>query len=267
MEKKSKLYQILGVLGIVLIIATYFMPIWWVALQSHQYPKSMYPKGIRINFKFNGVYNGCEGVREREELAMDSEGAECLVEMNAINHFIGMYHITQGLNRDENREYPIYYVFDTKRDAEGVEIISKETGKPIEVDVTPGFLKFLDQLMINSPYIFGIFAILAAFFVFTPKKLNALFAIIPALTPFYFLIMYIIGLYWYGHNLSMHGGGAFEGIKDFMPTVFGEGKVAQFTTQSYPYYGFLVAFLAFVSMILSLLLKRKSLATSPEEAS
>lgn len=260
MEKKNKLYQLLGVLGIVLIIATYFMPIWWVALQSRQYPKSMYPKGIRINFKFNGVYNGCEGVREREELAMDSEGAECLVEMNAINHFIGMYHITQGLNGDKSREYPIYYVFDTKKDANGKEIIDAETGKPIEVDVTPGFLKFLDQLMINSPYLFGLFAVLAVFFIFTPKKLNAVSAIIPALLPFYFLIMYIIGLYWYGHNLSMHGGGAFEGIKAFMPTVFGEGKVAQFTTQSYPYYGFLVALLAFASMTMSLLLKRKALS-------
>ena len=257
----------LGVLGIALIISSYFMPIWWVALQSRQYPKSMYPAGIRINFKFNGVYNGCEGVREREELAMDSEGAECLVEMNAINHFIGMYHITQGLNRDESREYPIYYVFDTKKDADGKEIVDEKTGKPVEIDVTPGFLKFLDTLMINSPYLFGLFVVLAALFVFSPKKLNALFAIIPALLPFYFLIMYIIGLYWYGHNLSMHGGGAFEGIKAFMPTVFGEGKVAQFTTQSYPYYGFLVAFLAFVSMTLSFLLKRKALATKPENAS
>ena len=259
MEKKNKLYQILAVFGVVLIIATYFMPIWWVALQSRQYPKSMYPAGIRINFKFNGVYNGCAGVREREELAMDSEGAECLVEMNAINHFIGMYHITQGLNRDKSRKVPIYYVFDTKKDAEGKEIIDEKTGKPIEVDVTPGFLKFLDQLMINSPYLFGVFVLLVLFFAFTPKKLNAIFAIIPSLIPFYFLIMYMVGLYWYGHNLGLHGGGAFEGINDFMPTVFGEGKVAQFTTQSYPYYGFLVAFMAFVSLILAVLLKRKEL--------
>jgi len=259
MEKKNKLYKILGVFGIVLIIATYFMPIWWVALQSHQYPKSMYPNGIRINFKFTGVYNGCEGQREREELAYNQEGAECLVEMNAINHYIGMYAITQGQNRDKNREYPGYYVFDTKKNDAGEEIIDQETGKPIAVDVTPGFLKFLDQLMISSPSIFGLFVLLALYFVFTPKKLNAVFAIIPSLVPFYFLIMYIIGLYWYGHNLGLHGGGAFEGIKAFMPTVFGEGKVAQFTTVSYPYFGFLVAFLVFVSLILALLLKRKGL--------
>jgi len=258
MKKKSNLYKILALLGATLIVITYFMPVWWVALQSHQYPKSMYPAGIRINFKFNGVYNGCEGVREREELAMN-EGAECLVEMNAINHYIGMYAITQGLNRDKNKEYPGYYVFDTKKNAAGEEILDEETGKPIPIDVTPGFLKFLDQLMINSPYIFVLFVLLTLYFAFTPKKLNGVFAIVPALTPFYFLIMYMVGLYWYGHNLGLHGGGAFEGINDFMPTVFGEGKVAQFTTVSYPYFGFLMAVLAFVSLVLATLLKRKEL--------
>ncbi len=258
MKNKIKLYQILGILGIALIIATYFMPVWWVALQSRQYPKSMYPSGIRIDFRFSGVYNGCEGVREREELAMN-EGAECLVEMIAINHFIGMYAITQGRNRDKDLEFPGYYVFDTKKNEAGEEILNTETGKPIAIDVTPFFLKFLDQLMINSPYLFVLFVLLALYFIFTPKKLNAVFAIIPSLVPFYFLIMYMIGLYWYGHNLGLHGGGAFEGINDFMPTVFGEGKVAQFTTVSYPYFGFLAASLAFASLLLAMLFKKKEL--------
>ncbi len=57
----------------------------------------------------------------------------------------------------------------------------------------------------------------------------------------------------------MHGGGAFAGIKPFMPTVFGEGKVAQFTTESYPRLGFLYAMGAFASLIFAWLLKRKDL--------
>jgi len=129
---KSKLYIVFAVIGILLIAATYFAPIWGVALQSIQYPKSMYPKGIRIDFKYNGVYNGCEGVKEREELATN-EGAECLVEMNAINHFIGMYHIVQGLNRDESRKYPIYYVFNVEKDAEGNDAYDPATGKKIKL--------------------------------------------------------------------------------------------------------------------------------------
>jgi len=249
---KFKSYYIFSILGIILIGATYFTPIWGVALQSIQYPKSMYPEGIRVDFKYNGVYNGCEGIKEREELATNA-GADCLMEMNAINHFIGMYHIVQGLNMDNTSDVPIYYVFDTKQDAEGNEI---------KVDVTPKALKFLDFVMTNSPYFFVIFALLAFYFMLTPKKLNSVFAFIPALVPFYFLLFYIGYLYWYGHNLSMHGGGAFAGIKPFMPTVFGEGKVAQFTTESYPYYGFFLSMGAFASLIFAWLLKRVDIKKS-----
>lgn len=258
-------YKLFAGIAIVLMIAGYFLPIWWVALQSIQYPESMYPDGIRIEFKYNGVYNGCEGQQEREELATSQAGADCLVEMNAINHFIGMYRITQGRNRDASREYPVYYVFDTQKDADGNDIIDPETGKPVKVDVTPGFLKFLDGLMIYSPYLFLVLILLTLVFIFTPKRVNAFFAIVPSLLPFYFLIMYIIGLYWYGHHLGLHGGGAFEGIKEFMPTVFGEGKVAQFTTMSYPYPGFFVVLLVFFLLIFAILQKRKAIKTEAEK--
>jgi len=256
---KNNSYRIFAGLAAILIIVVYFLPVWWVALQSIQYPKSMYPNGIRINFKYNGVYNGCEGMKEREELAADQEGANCLVEMNAINHFIGMYHIVQGMNRNTDREYPVYYVFDTKKDQNGEEILDPETFKPIEVNVTPKALIILDTIMHASPYIFAIFVIMVLAFMFTRKKVYGWLAIIPGLVPFYFLIVYTYYLHWYGHHLSMHGGGAFRGIKPFMPTVFGEGKVAQFTTSSYPYYGFFVALLVFVLLIIAVLLKKKSL--------
>ncbi|OQY29478.1 MAG: hypothetical protein B6244_03635 [Candidatus Cloacimonetes bacterium 4572_55] len=258
-EKKIKLYRILTGLAFALIILAYFLPVWWTALQSHQYPKSMYPKGIRINFKFSGVYNGCEGVQEREELASNQAGSDCLAEMNAINHYIGMYKITQGRNTDPEREYPVYYVFDVERDADGNTIIDPDTAKPKKINVTPGYLKFLDSMLVWSPYLLGLLAVMILYFLFTPKRLNAIFAIIPALLPGYFLSLYIASLYWYGHNLSLHGGGAFEGIKPFMPTVFGEGKVAQFTTQSYPYIGFFVIVAVAILLFLSVLIKKKTI--------
>jgi hypothetical protein len=53
----------------------------------------------------------------------------------------------------------------------------------------------------------------------------------------------------------MHAWGAFK-IKPFTPTVFGDGKVAQFTTHSYPTWGFwvligisLLSLLALISRI------------------
>jgi cell division protein FtsX len=42
-----------------------------------------------------------------------------------------------------------------------------------------------------------------------------------------------------------------------MPTVFGEGKVAQFTTMSYPYSGFFVGLLGFILLILAVNFKNK----------
>ncbi len=257
--KKSTTYQGLAGLAAILIIVVYFLPMWHVALQSIQYPKSMYPRGIRIDFKFNGVYNGCKGEKERSELAQGQEGANCLREMNAINHFIGMYHIVPGVNEDRTRPFPIYYVFDTQKNAKGEEIIDPKTNEPIRVNVTPKPLMVLDAIMHASPYIFVFFVVLVLLFMFTPKRKCVVPALISALLPFYFLGVYIYYLYWYGHHLSMHGGGAFRGIKPFMPTVFGEGKVAQFTTQSYPYFGFILALLVTALLVVAIIVKKNNL--------
>ncbi len=261
-KNTPKTYLIPAVLGLIALITVYFLPMWWVALQSHQYPKSMYPKGIRIEFKYNGVYNGCKGVQEREEITTN-EGAECLVEMNAINHYIGMYPIVQGANtranmnppEGSNKIYPEYYVFNTKKDANGVEIIDEKTQKAIEVDVTPQYLKTLDWILRNSIYIFVVFVIMLIVFVVVSKRVLRAFAIIPALIPVYFIGLFAYSMYWYGHHLGLHGGGAFSGIKPFMPTIFGHGKVAQFETVSYPYYGFFVAVLTMILILLAMVLK------------
>ncbi|NPA45929.1 MAG: hypothetical protein GXO24_01805 [Chlorobi bacterium] len=250
---KSKfgiLYLLTGIIGLALIIMTYFMPMWWVALQSHQYPKSMYPKGIRIEFKYDGVYNGCEGVREREELAMDA-GADCLIEMNKINHFIGMYPIVQGVNDvDElgnHVPYPVY------------------AGDKIPPEEIPGALKMLDKIMRSAKYIFVLFFIFGLLFL-VPKKSTNILGIITALAPIFFLAIYIYYLWWYGHHLGLHGGGAFSGIKPFMPTVFGEGKVAQFTTESYPDKGFFIGLAGMLLMFISLAFKNKYIKESQTES-
>jgi hypothetical protein len=68
----------------------------------------------------------------------------------------------------------------------------------------------------------------------------------PMALPVIFLIFYSAWLSWYGHNMNSMG--AFT-LKPFMPTVFGQGKVAQFTTNSYPHIGF---FLMLISSALLL---------------
>lgn len=78
-----------------------------------------------------------------------------------------------------------------------------------------------------------------------------LLVLVPMGLPLFFLIDYSAWLWWYGHTLNDMG--AFS-VKPFMPTVFGDGKVAQFTTHSYPYTGFgLMVLLSLVLAVASLL--------------
>lgn len=64
-----------------------------------------------------------------------------------------------------------------------------------------------------------------------------LLVLIPMMLPVFFVIDYAAWLWYFGHNLNHMG--AFT-VKPFMPTVFGQGKVAQFSTHSYPYTGYFI---------------------------
>lgn len=79
---------------------------------------------------------------------------------------------------------------------------------------------------------------------------------VPALLPLFFVIEYAGWLWFFGHN--MHPWGAFT-VKPFMPTLFGEGKVAQFSTYSYPYWGYGLLMITFACLAVALLLRRKQL--------
>lgn len=89
------------------------------------------------------------------------------------------------------------------------------------------------------------------------RPLYWLLILIPMALPLFFLIDYSAWLWWYGHNLNDMG--AFT-VKPFMPTVFGDGKVAQFSTHSYPSWGFGLMLLASVALALAALMRRKQLA-------
>ena len=109
------------------------------------------------------------------------------------------------------------------------------------------------QLAINVVFVGLIGAM--ALLVFGARKngglLYWLLVIVPMALPVFFIIDYSAWLWWYGHTLNDMG--AFS-VKPFMPTVFGDGKVAQFTTHSYPYIGFgLMVVLSVVLAVASLL--------------
>lgn len=81
-----------------------------------------------------------------------------------------------------------------------------------------------------------------------------LLVVVPMALPVFFVIEYAGWLWWYGHNLNAMG--AFT-VKPFMPTVFGDGKVAQFTTHSYPHYGFGLMLLLSALLIVAAVLRRR----------
>lgn len=81
-----------------------------------------------------------------------------------------------------------------------------------------------------------------------------LLVLVPLALPLFFLIDYSAWLWWYGHTLNDMG--AFS-VKPFMPTVFGNGKVAQFTTHSYPDTGFFLMLLLFFVLSAAALIRRK----------
>lgn len=112
---------------------------------------------------------------------------------------------------------------------------------------------------ILAPYALIFTALMIALFIIYQNKIFSFFMLIPAVLPIVFLALYSYWLYWFGHN--MHDFGAFT-IKPFMPTVFGDGKVAQFVTHSYPTTGFWILLAISFFAILSLLSRRKALKVS-----
>jgi len=106
-----------------------------------------------------------------------------------------------------------------------------------------------------APYALVFVALIFVFFILYNNKITNLLMLIPIVLPLVFIGFYAYWLYWFGHH--MHDWGAFK-IKPFMPTVFGDGKVAQFTTHSYPTIGFWVLVAISILSILALISRKKA---------
>ena len=114
----------------------------------------------------------------------------------------------------------------------------------------------------------GIYALLLlslvfVYFIAYNKRIFNLFMLVPVSIPVLFLADYAYWLYWFGHNL--HNWGAFN-IKPFMPTVFGDGKVAQFITHSYPTTGFFVLLAIALFSLLAIMAKKKAMEATEAES-
>lgn len=90
-----------------------------------------------------------------------------------------------------------------------------------------------------------------------------LLVLVPMALPIGFLAEYAGWLWWYGHSLNAMG--AFT-LKPFMPTVFGDGKVAQFTTHSYPAIGFGLMVASGFVLLLAALIRFKQVRLAGDAA-
>jgi len=151
---------------------------------------------------------------------------------------------------------PVYYHFDGF------------SGDVFEMETINHFIG-MDPMKRGAPYLRAaapyalifVALVFVLFIIYKSKILNTLM-LIPLFLPVIFIGFYSYWLYWFGHH--MHSWGAFK-IKPFMPTVFGDGKVAQFTTHSYPTIGFWVLVAISVLSLLAIISRKKAMKQESEK--
>ena len=235
----------------------------------------------------------------KKDVNKGAQGLDCVHEMNTINHYVGMFPIASGAPVEKPLAKFFFGFFGAmilafmvpegmrrqrvlalaagfagvaawmlvdqyalgKLDAHVAHYVN-ETGtffnEPDKIQAWGSTVRSISHIVI-----FGLIAVMAVVVagVAMLRNFSLLLALVPALLPVYFVITYAAWLWFFGHNL--HPWGAFT-VKPFMPTVFGEGKVAQFSTYSYPYWGYALLVLVFVCLMLALLLRRKQMREQEE---
>ncbi|WP_325330007.1 hypothetical protein [Sulfuricella sp.] len=312
-KNQNLLVRGLTLAALILLIVSYFTPIWWVSLTAPNYPKEAFPDGIRIHFHFNGVYNGCKPISSTSRLGKETlqadlgddladraaggptpESAEvglnCVHEMNTINHYVGMYPIDTGAPVEVPMSKFFFGFFAvmllgfmaTQRKQQlmilGAGFAAVTAWMVVDQLVLGHLNAFADHYYHEASTFFNQPEVLARWVanlqmatkatmaglvvamliimlgVWKIRQFSLLLALVPALLPLFFVLDYAGWLWFFGHN--MHPWGAFT-VKPFMPTVFGEGKVAQFSTYSYPYYGYAILLAASAALLPALLIRRK----------
>ncbi|MDP2752019.1 MAG: hypothetical protein Q8O31_05380 [Rhodocyclaceae bacterium] len=228
----------------------------------------------------------------KKHMDEDAEGLDCVHEMNTINHYVGMFPISTGapvekplakfffgffvvmlvgfMIREKSLRLAIMSTgfaavaawavidqFVMGHLASHVQTYMQEAGtffkEPDKIQVWGDNVTWISQAVIAG-LVAAMIVVVAGVALF--RGFELVLVLVPALLPVFFVIEYAAWLWFFGHN--MHPWGAFT-VKPFMPTVFGEGKVAQFSTYSYPYWGYGLLLIVFGCLMLALLLRRKQL--------
>jgi hypothetical protein len=242
--------------------------------------------------------SGAEGERYNPILNKDenvnkgAKGLDCVHEMNTINHYVGMYPIDTGapvevpLSKFFIGFFAVMLMgFLPARRKQRLMVLGAGFSAVAAWMVLDQFVlghlntfaehyyheastffnqpEVLDRWMANLKFgtklaVGGLIGAMLVVWLGTWKLRNfsLLLALVPALLPLFFVLDYAGWLWFFGHNL--HPWGAFT-VKPFMPTVFGEGKVAQFSTYSYPYYGYALLMLMALALMPAILMRKKQM--------
>lgn len=242
-----------------------------------------------------------DDLSQREQSVAPGEkqqvGLDCVHEMNTINHYVGMYPILTGSPVELRLSKFIFgflavmmlgfmavqrktriMVLSVGFAAVSVWMVADQLVlgnldkfAVVYHDAAATFFNQPDVLakwvanlkMATKAAIVGLIAamVVVVLGVWKVRGFTLLLVLVPALLPVFFVLDYAGWLWFFGHNL--HPWGAFT-VKPFMPTVFGEGKVAQFSTYSYPYYGYAMLLGTSVTSLLALLIRRKLMREQPD---
>lgn len=288
---------VLGFIAIALLYGIFFAPTWWVSLKAPQYPEAAFPDGIRIHFHVNGVFNGCTKIESEEKY--EEEALNCKHEMDAINHYVGMYPIAAGAPVERALSPFVFtllglmivafvcghskarlailiagclaisgWMYATLYTKGGLMLQSapyiQDTSTTMELELDeyqewsgremaqesymealgryfpnpqkdPGRIELMMKALDIAAGVLVAAMALLVVGVWRWRPFYWLLVVVPMALPIFFIIDYAGWLWWFGHTLNEMG--AFT-VKPFMPTVFGQGKVAQFSTHSYPNTGF-----------------------------
>jgi hypothetical protein len=235
---------------------------------------------------------------EKKNVDKGAEGLDCVHEMNTINHYVGMFPIATGAPVEKPLAKFFFGFFAvmllafavTKQKlrlailsagfaavaawaivdqyvlghlASHVADYVREAGtffkEPDKIKVWGDNVTLYTHIAIAFLVVAMLIVLLG---VWKIKSFQLLLAAVPGLLPVFFVIEYAGWLWFFGHN--MHPWGAFT-VKPFMPTVFGEGKVAQFSTYSYPYWGYALLLLMFAALAMAILLRRRQIREGTAE--
>ncbi|ADD67720.1 conserved hypothetical protein [Denitrovibrio acetiphilus DSM 12809] len=208
-------------------IPSYIAPVWDL-YQTGRYVSPYTPQGAEKDFK--------ELVKRRAEIGVPSVPV-WFVSLEAPNYpkeafpnGIPVYFHMDGYSGDVHEMNTINHF---------IGMYPMERGGRVE-------RIFLPYLLLFEVFLFLLFMTMK-------HRVVTVGMLLPVLFPAGFLAFYSGWLYWYGHNLQEWG--MFK-VKPFMPTVFGDGKVAQFTTHSYPSLGFYLLLVISALSILAILSRR-----------